>query len=63
MEQSWGDLRTGEENKSAFVQPGMGERQGVRMKDQVAVKKEVEIKGTLCPALVAYAPMFTLNPL
>ena len=55
MEERWRDLRAGEENKSALVQPGMGERQTPGMEDQIVVKKQIEIKGAFGPAFTADA--------
>lgn len=63
MEQRRRDLRAGEEHKSAFVQPGMGEGQGFAPENQVAVKEQIEIKGAFGPARTADAPMFLLDGL
>ena len=63
MEQRRRDLCTGEENKSAFVQPGMGERQALGLKNQIIVKQQIEIEGAFCPALAPHAPLFVLDRL
>lgn len=63
MEQRRRDLHAGEENKSALVQPGMGEHQGLGLENQVVVKKQIEIEGTFCPALVTDAAMLVLDRL
>lgn len=63
MEQRRRDLRAGEEHKSAFVQPGMGEGQGPGLKNQIVVKKEIEIEGAFGPALAPRATVLLLNRL
>ena len=63
MEQCRRDLRAGEENKSAFVQPGMGKRQGPGLENQVIVKKEIEVEGAFCPTFTPYPPVLLLNRL
>jgi len=63
MEQRRRDLGAGEENKCPLVQPGMREGQGSGPENQGVVKKEIEIQGTLCPALVTHAAVLFLNAL
>lgn len=63
MEQRRRDLRAGEENKSALVQPGVGERQTLGLENQVIIKKEIEIEGAFCPALAAHASVLLLDGL
>lgn len=63
MKQRRRDLRAGEENKGALVQPGMGERQDSGLENQVVVKKQIEIEGAFCPALATHAPVLLLDRL
>lgn len=63
MEQCRRDLRAGEENKSAFVQPGMGKGQGPGLENQVVVKKEIEVEGAFCPTFTPYPPVLLLDRL
>lgn len=63
MEQHRRDLCAREKNKSALVQPGMGERQGPGLKNQVVVKEQIKIDCSLCPAFVAHASQILFNRL
>ena len=45
------------------MQPGVRERQGPGLENQVVVKKEVEIKGAFCPALATDAAVLLLDRL
>jgi len=61
MEQCRRDLCAREENKSAFVQPGMGERQCPGLENQVVVKEQIEIEGAFCPAFAPDPPVLLLD--
>ena len=57
MEQRRCNLGTGEEYKSPLMQPGMGKRQVPGLKDQIVVKKQIQIKSAFGPAFAAKAAM------